>query len=228
MYQEMGVQAYYQEHGSEYRNPHWDGVLDACRWAMSRMVEWVDPGESCWPILDLACGSGEASMAVQIWLEQRRRKLGAEKGPCVHITACDPYTGDAYRNRMGMHAFPWSFLDIVGGVLGTVSEADLSTVHEENMLWRFCKSSEPHASLPCPSQTPMHHYVLCVCSFAAHLIPESMLFATMYELSLHCDYLLLISPHKRPLMDSRYGWELMDERVGEMRVHGRLFRSLHR
>jgi SAM-dependent methyltransferase len=62
-----------------------------------------------WPldlrcVLDLACGSGEATLAL--------RELGAGV-----IHGIDPYTGEAYRERTGQEAEPFSFEEIAAGVL---------------------------------------------------------------------------------------------------------------
>ena len=93
-YVEHGVEAFYRAHGAEYSNPH-ESRIRACieqaaqRWAF-------DPR---WPTLDLACGSGEATLAL--------RALGF-----TQITGCDPYTGEAYTRRTGQIATQCRFEQI--------------------------------------------------------------------------------------------------------------------
>eukprot|EP00966_Prymnesium_polylepis_P308608 7131587-Prymnesium_polylepis.1 len=64
---------------------------------------------------DLACGSGEASVAFATW-------SGA--AGCT-LDAADPFTYEAYERRMGRPAFRWSFEDIAGGVLDELPPYDL-------------------------------------------------------------------------------------------------------
>jgi SAM-dependent methyltransferase len=94
----LGVQAYYTQHGATYRNPHEPIVRDVLaqaveRWRLDLRL-----------VLDLACGSGEATLAL--------RDLGAGS-----IEGADPYTGVAYRARTGQEAQPWSFEAIARGAL---------------------------------------------------------------------------------------------------------------
>lgn len=51
--------------------------------------------------MDLACGSGEVTLAL----------------PGTHVEGIDPFTGDAYCNRTGQEAEALSFEDIAVGVL---------------------------------------------------------------------------------------------------------------
>jgi SAM-dependent methyltransferase len=97
-----GAAGWYGEHGAAYRNPHEDAV--------AAMVERAVRG---WPqlfdgrVLDLACGSGEVTLAlVAAGLDGER------------IDACDPFTAAAYERRTGGRAEPWSFADVAAGALG--------------------------------------------------------------------------------------------------------------
>ena len=75
--------AYYAEEGGTYTNPH-DGAIKAI---LSRLVVAV-PGMWAGKVLDLACGSGEATEALV--------EAGLQYSS---IDACDPYTLDAYYAR---------------------------------------------------------------------------------------------------------------------------------
>ncbi len=103
-YEQLGAQAFYEQHGAGYRNPH-----EAAIGAVLRAVvpEWrLDLTR----VLDLACGSGEATLVL--------RDLGAGQ-----IDGLDPYTGAAYLARTGQAAEPLSFEQIAEGALAGRSYA---------------------------------------------------------------------------------------------------------
>ena len=54
-----------------------------------------------------------------------------------------------------------------------------------------------------------HRYDLIICSFALHLVAYSYLPSICYELALISPRLLILTPHKRPIL--RWGWTLIDE-----------------
>ena len=97
-YAEMGVEAFYQTHGATYRNPHEDAIRALLREIVP--VWQLDLNR----VLDLACGSGEATLAL--------RELGAK-----NIVGADPFTSEAFEQRTGQTAWPLSFEQIEGGAL---------------------------------------------------------------------------------------------------------------
>jgi SAM-dependent methyltransferase len=96
-YEEHGVTGFYQQFGSSYRNPH-ETILQSLLKRVS--LEWQLDLSS---VLDLACGSGEATLVLQ--------ELGAK------VSGIDPYTFEAFLERTGLHAEKFSFDDIANGVL---------------------------------------------------------------------------------------------------------------
>jgi hypothetical protein len=68
-------------------------------------------------------------------------------------------------------------------------------------------------------------YSLIVCSFAMHLCEPSRLPGLAQQLSFVAPKLLILTPHKRPLLRSEWGWALLGERVTQ-RVRARLYRSV--
>ena len=97
-YEALGVEGYYRRHGATYRNPHEDAVDAILRLAVR---SWqLDLAH----VLDLACGSGEATLALRV--------LGA-----VRIDGLDPFTGDAYLARTGAVAEAVRFEEIALGAL---------------------------------------------------------------------------------------------------------------
>jgi SAM-dependent methyltransferase len=97
-YEEYGVEGYYTRFGPEYRNPHEPIIREVLRAAFER---WhLDLTR----VLDLACGSGEVTLAL--------RELG-----CAEIDGIDPHTGEAYLARTGQQAETLSFEQVAGGAL---------------------------------------------------------------------------------------------------------------
>jgi SAM-dependent methyltransferase len=98
-YEQYGVEAYYERYGGDYRNPHEPIVRRLVEESVQR---WrLDLTR----VLDLACGSGEATLAL--------REFGAGV-----IDGVDPYTAHAYRARTGAEAEALSFEQIAAGALG--------------------------------------------------------------------------------------------------------------
>jgi SAM-dependent methyltransferase len=97
-YQQHGVRAYYQQFGDQYRNSHEPAIRESLRLAV---VRWdLDLRH----VLDLACGSGEVTLAL--------RDLGY-----AAVEGVDPYTAGAYAARTGMIAEPYTFEQIAAGAL---------------------------------------------------------------------------------------------------------------
>lgn len=240
-YTNYGVDGYYNSVRESYRNPHFDGIVDTTIHLLNSWYNLQSTPPTRLHLLDLACGSGEATLAAQLWLRHNSAALHLTSGvdsngenstmiqlnetmrPCpqfvrvckrpriisasskptadvfsLDILACDPFTRDAYRQRTGLEAHDFSFADIAQGCL-----SDMEAVGDELQL-----------------------FDTCICSFAAHLIPESMLYAVFYQLATHSRHLIILSPHKRPQLTEAMGWQLMESMVGDQRVHGRLFKSI--
>lgn len=97
-YQRDGVVETYLRRAADYRNPHEGAVREALNAVLTRGA--VAPG----PAIDLACGSGEATLTLH------------ERG-FDPITGIDPYTGPAYLARTGRRAEDLSFEAIARGAL---------------------------------------------------------------------------------------------------------------
>ena len=97
-YERHGVAGFYRQFGATYRNPHEPAVGAAIRLAVARWEIALDR------VLDLACGSGEATLAL--------RELG-----CSSIEGIDPSTYDADAQRTGLAAERHTFEQIAAGAL---------------------------------------------------------------------------------------------------------------
>lgn len=97
-YERSGVRGYYEAEGATYRNPH-DAAV--CAVVSQCVARWnLDLSN----VLDLACGSGEVTLALR----------GAG---CDSIEGVDPFTGRAYLERTGLQARELSFEQIAAGAL---------------------------------------------------------------------------------------------------------------
>ncbi|MBE9227768.1 methyltransferase domain-containing protein [Phormidium sp. LEGE 05292] len=97
-YETYSVQGFYERFGDEYRNPH-EALIN--RVIEESVNKWQ---LNCDRVLDLACGSGEVTLALQ--------SFGV-----TNITGIDPYTYNAYCQRTGKQAEIYTFEDIAAGVL---------------------------------------------------------------------------------------------------------------
>jgi SAM-dependent methyltransferase len=96
-YEQHGVTGFYEQFGSNYRNPHETIIQSLLK---KVILEWkLDLSN----VLDLACGSGEATLVLQ--------ELGAV------VSGIDPYTFKAYLERTTLQAEQFSFDDIANGIL---------------------------------------------------------------------------------------------------------------
>jgi hypothetical protein len=171
-YESHGVEAYYRRFGGRYRNPHEPAVARSLAEAVRR---W--PIDLSRRVLDLAAGSGEATLAL--------RPLVAGE-----IDAVDPFTYEAYATRTGRPCERLGFEEVAAGALAGRS------------------------------------YGLIVCSFALHLCEPSRLPGVVAALSLLAPSLLVLTPHKRPVLRPEWGWDMAGEMVIE-RVRTRWYRSAH-
>jgi SAM-dependent methyltransferase len=99
-YEKYGVNGYYSQYGSDYRNPHEDRLTTVVRQLVEKWA--LKPTDR---VLDLACGSGEITLML--------RQLGFKA-----INGIDPYTSEAFEKRTGtpIHA-KWTFEQIADGCL---------------------------------------------------------------------------------------------------------------
>ena len=65
-------------------------------------------------------------------------------------------------------------------------------------------------------------YSIIVCSFAMHLVDASRLPALCWELAQIAPQLMILTPHKRPILREDWGWRLHEE-ILHQRVRARLY-----
>ena len=65
-----------------------------------------------------------------------------------------------------------------------------------------------------------------VCSYAMHLLDHSLLFALLWQLRANSQLLVIVTPHKRPVITREMGWALEEEvRFKDCRQRYRLYSS---
>ncbi|PNW73285.1 hypothetical protein CHLRE_14g627455v5 [Chlamydomonas reinhardtii] len=163
----------------------------------------------------------------------------------LRLTACDPYTRDAYVARTGRAAESWSFEDIADGCIddylcygGGCSSGAAATA---GAAAAGAGAGAAAAAAGAGSSSSGGGggggsssgggggvgvaFDLVVCSFALHLCEASRLYGTLTALARSARWLLVLAPHKLPYVRQEYGWRL--ERLSRVeRTHVRLYRSL--
>ena len=97
-YGTQGVERYYRGEGQTYRNPHEAAIASILEASFEKWA--LRPGL----ILDLACGSGEVTLALN--------NMGF-----LNVVGMDPFTEEAYCSRTGKRAERLAFEDIEAGQL---------------------------------------------------------------------------------------------------------------
>lgn len=147
-YAEQGVDAYYEEHGNTYENPHFAQIATLLENNQSR----IDYAQ----VLDFCAGGGEVSQVLQ--------KLGY-----TEVMGCDPYTHELYTTNTQRPCLTFNFQEVIQGKLNeALASQKLSGI---------------------------------ICSFAMHLCPEKQLYPLVYNLFQLTNQLVIITPHKRPVLE---------------------------
>ena len=218
-----GPQAYYSAHGGAYRNPHFPQIVKCVAAALDALAPSLQ--RPLGAVLDLACGSGEATLALLKYFgvkdggDARGRaggREGASEGAGEGREEGGSEAGEAGTREEGGE----------GPRLPAITAADPFT--GAAFLERTGRVAEPWGFEQVQEGILTDlglDFDLTIISFAAHLIPEQRLFSTLFALSLASRHLLILSPHKRPPVLPKMGWEEQAHLVIE-RVHARLFVSL--
>ncbi|CAD7935921.1 unnamed protein product [Amoebophrya sp. A120] len=127
-----------------------------------------------------------------------------------YIQACDPYTHHLYERRIfgscGMEklrkqgqasrvqrCLPLSFQDILQGKLALVTSS-------------FGSGAESSVDNSRAAADLNNNFDLIVCSYALHLCPQDQLPMVALLLSDVAKFLLIVTPHKRPVLKPEWGW----------------------
>jgi len=273
-YDELGPDRFYQVHGSTYRNPHEPVLNTALSLALS---EWDDGGllrPALRRVLDLACGSGEATIGFARWHAQRRREAaaravddagkctgnraanraancagtgtGESAGSCVEKDTARAAGECAVACTADAGALSTCVASKRGGAREIASETGEEMSEGESLRAYACIEAAVHASAvdactdacidacidACDPHTfaafeqrvgrPAERwsfeqiaggilddeppYDLVICSFAMHLLELKWLNMTLSALARSARRLMILTPHKRPIVERATGW----------------------
>lgn len=96
LYEQLGVEKYYREYGSQYTNPHLEQVHELLI-NNSNRLDYSS-------ILDFCAGGGEVSMIL--------KDMGFD-----NTTASDPFTQLLYKKNLNKKCHNWSFDTVIKGQL---------------------------------------------------------------------------------------------------------------
>ncbi|MCH2022763.1 MAG: hypothetical protein MK207_09820 [Saprospiraceae bacterium] len=151
LYEQLGVDKYYQDYGNEYKNPHIEQIRELII-NNSQKLDYTS-------VLDFCTGGGEVSLIL--------RSLNYD-----NYKASDPYTHHLYKKNLNKECYKWSFNDIIKGKMAG-------------------------------------KYSCIICSFAMHLCPKEKLYDLVIQLFQHSQNLVILTPHKRPVLELFSGVELV-------------------
>lgn len=161
--------------------------------------------------LDLSAGNGEISNALLEFLDQRppvsknlKKKCRAQPAEVpllpLHLLATDPFTHAAYERRFAQLERPLSCAPV-----------SFENIVDDDAVLRTLNGDRPIA--------------LTVCSYAMHLcdLPRLPILAT--HLAMSSKYLLIFTPHKRPVLKPEWGWKKVGKDLVMERTRARLYKS---
>ncbi|EIM85878.1 uncharacterized protein STEHIDRAFT_58524 [Stereum hirsutum FP-91666 SS1] len=233
-YAAHGVEEYYKKVSASYRNPHYPGVRKCLfSWYASWWKEEYANASS--PIIfDMACGTGEAIIALKEWwhrgLLHHKESLTQSSDATQTIQPVPrrrteleflpnpPLSSETPLPRV-MAADPYTakaFTDRVALPCASLSFTDIAQGSLPNEIYTLPLPSlgGPGGSEPMVPATisegdsrPDDLIEMVICSFALHLIESpSELFSLLWELSTKCRWLVVLAPHKKPEIKDGWGW----------------------
>ncbi|KAI0657350.1 hypothetical protein C8Q70DRAFT_919587 [Cubamyces menziesii] len=198
-YTEHGVDEYYKKVGATYRNPHFPGVKN-CLFLWLNRRPHVDSKK--FMVFDMACGSGEATVAVMEWWQAGREAHKSHQGdheddsdtdkrarpnssakarmpppiapdmPVPCILAADPYTAQAFHTRTGLYCHPLSFRDIAEGKLPEIASKPVGAPKSNNSSVTPSPESSMRGHGHSPPADELQVIEMVICSFALHLVEK--------------------------------------------------------
>ncbi|KAI0667599.1 hypothetical protein C8Q78DRAFT_312476 [Trametes maxima] len=237
-YTEHGVDEYYQKVGATYRNPHFPGVKNCLFLWLNRWWRLRQPHieDKKFFVFDMACGSGEATVAIMEWWQAGREafKTRQERDHDDHSDSdrrarpnsapkarLPPPIGPDMPVPCILAADPFTaqaFHTRTGLYAHPLSFRDIAEGQLPEIASKpvgapksnnSSQTPSPESSLRgfSPPKVDSPIIEMVICSFALHLIEKpSELFALLWELSTKARWLVILAPHKRPEMKDGWGW----------------------
>ncbi|KAF9219242.1 hypothetical protein BS17DRAFT_804489 [Gyrodon lividus] len=236
------MRANYGEHGVDnvgttYRNPHFPGIR-AC------MHTWLEKwwahektaiGSRLPLIFDMACGSGEVTMAVYEWWKSggSRAHSRQRRPACLQIQGNDvssvqivgldvtlsaPVLDPVPKDLLITATDPYTEAAYVERTTLPCAPLSFREISDGALPPKVSNTSSISGSLGADAAPPagadpsaMCNIDMVVCSFALHLVGSSSeLFALIWELSTKARWLIVLAPHKKPEIKDGWGWMKWD------------------
>eukprot|EP00392_Amoebophrya_sp_AT5.2_P001352 g1354.t1 len=209
--QSEGVAGYYSR--ETYKNPHEDRVREVFQtcWRQHFADGLRTSGTPSFTFLDMCAGSGEVTAAfLQL----------AEVAGDSRTFACDPYTFRLFEQRFAE--------DNAAGAGGGKTSSMRAKNKAEVSAAAAAAGRSPPTRVCWPlsfgdilqgrllermQEHRVDNFDLITCSYALHLAPDEQLPVLAMLLSQLSRWILIITPHKRPVLREDWGWEKMDEIV---------------
>jgi hypothetical protein len=178
-YADHGVEAFYKTNAHVYENPHFPYIQSLLEQNKNRL--------DYSSVLDFCGGGGEVTIILQ--------GMGFENS-----VGCDPFTHKLFEKNTGKKCWRFSFEDVVKRKLTTKSppqsRLSVGTPLESRDFTDVQYLTEKKA------------FSTIICSFGMHLCPEKMLHPLVFQLFTLTDTVVIITPHKRPVLEEIDGVQL--------------------
>ena len=152
------------------------------------------------------------TLPVRAVVRPNRRPIAAVASvpePLLTITAADPYTSPAYRQRTGLPCLELSFNQVAAGELPpppqphSNNRCDDSTRNTDDDVDEKDQAQGGKADGDGDGEGQVELYDIVIVSFALHLVESpSELWALLTELAKRAKWLCVIAPHKKPEVGS--------------------------
>ncbi|GAA5878814.1 hypothetical protein JCM16303_007194 [Sporobolomyces ruberrimus] len=138
--------------------------------------------------------------------------------PVLSITAADPFTSPAYRQRTGLPCLELSFNQVAAGELPPPPSSSTSPFKPETQEPKETEQKEAGGE----GEGEQELYDIVIISFALHLVETSSeLWALLTELAKRAKWLCVIAPHKKPDIKATWGWRRWDPSTRWIPAEGR-------
>ena len=125
-YAEQGVDAYYEQHGNTYTNPHF-AQIEALLLQNQSKIDYAQ-------VLDFCAGGGEVSQILQ-------------QAGFTNLLGCDPYTHELYTQQIAQTCLTYNFQEVIQGRLNEYVANELNNQAFSSIICSFAMHLCPEKQL---------------------------------------------------------------------------------
>ena len=215
-YEELGVEKFYQQQGHSYQNPH-ESKLNI---TLITLLNDVNNFDNLNNLINSCCFSNFSSSVSSFSLSSSNKQsilrvmdlcCGSGEGTRAFNSWCDKLNNNNNNNKS-------CFIEIIG--------IDPYTFELYKNKTGYKALNFSFLDIVKGKLLEYGYYNICICSFALHLAEHSVLADVLRILSQQVFYLVILTPHKRPVIEEKNGWKCIKSVIIE-RVHGNLYQSLY-